>query len=495
MSLSYSTETVLDFSEQTLERTALSTDQTFRSIEAKARVDDAGVDVDRLPLKLFGLSLVNMTQSRALDALFADFDKPKRVAFVNAHCVNVMKRNAQYLSALKQATLLLPDGSGIGLAARMSGQHLAANLNGTDLFPPLCARAAREGKSIYLLGARPGVAKAAADEMVSRYPNLQIAGAQDGYFSTDTQEAVVDAINNSGADILLVATGVPHQDLWIRQWSSRLKPNLVMGVGGLFDYYSGRIPRAPLWVRKLGSEWVWRLLQEPVRMAGRYLLGNPLFIGYSALNALEVQAERRGISQFSVSKRVLDISIAALALLILSPLLLLAACAIKFTSAGPVFFVQNRVGKNGQLFPMIKFRSMYEDAEERRAALLAQSERDDMCFKIRDDPRVTFVGRWLRKASMDELPQLFNVLRGEMSLVGPRPALQSEVDGYQPRERARLSGLPGITGLWQIAGRADISFRQQVEMDVAYLRSRSMLMDLGILIFTVPAILSGRGAY
>ena len=495
MSLSYSNETVLDFSEQTLERTVLSTDEMFRSVETGPRVERARANVDHSPLKLFGLSLVNMTQGRALDALFADFDTPKRVAFVNAHCVNHMKRNPHYLSALKQASLLLPDGSGIGLAARMSGQNLAANLNGTDLFPPLCARAAREGKSIYFLGARSGVAKAAADEMVSRYPNLQIAGAQDGYFSADTQEAVVKAINNSGADILLVATGVPHQDLWIRQWSSRLKPNLVMGVGGLFDYYSGRIPRAPLWVRKLGSEWVWRLLQEPVRMAGRYLLGNPLFIGYSALNALEAQAERRGISQFSFSKRVLDVSIAALALLILSPLLMLAACAIKFTSAGPVFFVQNRVGRNGQIFPMVKFRSMYQDAEERRAALLAQSERDDMCFKIRKDPRVTLVGRWLRKASMDELPQLFNVLRGEMSLVGPRPALQSEVDGYRPSERARLSGLPGITGLWQIAGRADISFRQQVEMDVAYLRSRSMLMDLGILIFTSPAILSGRGAY
>lgn len=495
MSLIYSNETVLDFSEPILEKTALSTDHLFRSIEAEVRIDDAGVDVDHPTLKLFGLSLLNVEPARALDTLFADFDRPQRVAFVNAHCVNVMKRDAHYHSVLKQASLLLPDGSGIGLAARMSGQHLVANLNGTDLFPLLCERAAREGKSIYLLGARRGVALAAADEMVSRYPNLQIAGAQDGYFSTDTHGAVVDAINSSGADILLVATGVPQQDLWIRQWSSRLKPNLVMGVGGLFDYYSGRIPRAPLWVRKLGSEWVWRLLQEPVRMAGRYLLGNPLFMGYSALNALEAQADRRGISAFSVSKRILDVSIATLALMILSPLLLLAACAIKCTSEGSVFFVQNRVGKDGRIFSMIKFRSMYIDAEERRADLLAQSERDDMCFKIRKDPRVTLVGRWLRKASMDELPQLFNVLRGEMSLVGPRPALQSEVDGYRPRERARLKGLPGITGLWQIAGRADISFRQQVEMDVAYLRSRSMLMDLGILIFTVPAILTGRGAY
>lgn len=488
MSLSYSNETVLDFSEPASNQTALSTDYSFRSVEAS-------VDDGQKALMLFGLPLLNMSQNHALDALFADFSKPKRVAFVNAHCVNVMKRDAHYHSVLKQASMLLPDGSGIGLAARMSGQKLVANLNGTDLFPPLCARAAREGKSIFLLGARPGVASAAADEMVSRYPNLQIAGTQDGYFSADTENAVVEEINGSGADILLVATGVPHQDVWIRQWSSRLKPNLVMGVGGLFDYYSGRIPRAPLWVRKLGSEWVWRFLQEPVRMAGRYLLGNPLFIGFSALNALEAKAAERGINQFSVSKRILDVGVASMALLLLSPLLLLAACAIKFTSDGPVFFVQNRVGKGGKIFPMIKFRSMYMDAEERREALLAQSERDDVCFKIRNDPRVTLVGRWLRKASMDELPQLFNVLRGEMSLVGPRPALQSEVDEYHRRERARLNGLPGITGLWQIAGRADISFRQQVEMDVAYLRSRSMLMDIGILIFTVPAILSARGAY
>lgn len=490
MSLSYSNKTVLDFSEPATTKTALSTDHAFRSIEAEACVDGG-----RKPLTLFGLPLLNMSQDDALDVLFADFGKPKRVAFVNAHCVNVMKRDARYHSVLKQASLLLPDGSGIGLAARMSGQKLVANLNGTDLFPPLCARAAREGKSIFLLGARPGVASAAADEMVSCYPNLQIAGTQDGYFPSETEDAVVEGINRSGADILLVATGVPHQDVWIRHWSSRLKPNLVMGVGGLFDYYSGRIPRAPLWVRKVGSEWVWRLLQEPFRMAGRYLLGNPLFIGFSVLNALETHAARRGINQFSVSKRILDVSVASLMLLLLSPLLMLAACVIKFTSKGPVFFVQNRVGKDGRIFSMIKFRSMYVDAEDRRVALLAQSERGDLCFKIRKDPRITLVGRWLRKASMDELPQLLNVLRGDMSLVGPRPALQSEVDGYRRRERARLNGLPGITGLWQIAGRADISFRQQVEMDVAYLRSRSILMDLGILIFTIPAILSARGAY
>jgi N-acetylglucosaminyldiphosphoundecaprenol N-acetyl-beta-D-mannosaminyltransferase len=146
------------------------------------------------------------------------------------------------------------------------------------MFPLLCEVAARERLPIYLLGARPGIAKAVADNMVKRYPELEIAGTRDGYFDSGEEQAVVDAINTSGARILLVAFGAPRQELWLERWRERLVPPVGMGVGGLFDFYSGRIPRAPVWMREMGLEWVFRLMQEPGRMWRRYIIGNPLFL-------------------------------------------------------------------------------------------------------------------------------------------------------------------------------------------------------------------------
>jgi N-acetylglucosaminyldiphosphoundecaprenol N-acetyl-beta-D-mannosaminyltransferase len=160
----------------------------------------------------------------------------------------------------------------------MLGQGLRANVNGTDLFPHLCEAAARENLPIFLLGARPGIAQAAADAMVQRYPDLKVAGARDGYFGPDEDKTVVEAINASGAQILLAAFGAPRQELWIARWREHLTVAVAMGVGGLFDFYSGRIPRAPVWMREIGLEWVYRLLQEPGRMWRRYVIGNPIFL-------------------------------------------------------------------------------------------------------------------------------------------------------------------------------------------------------------------------
>jgi exopolysaccharide biosynthesis polyprenyl glycosylphosphotransferase len=206
-------------------------------------------------------------------------------------------------------------------------------------------------------------------------------------------------------------------------------------------------------------------------------------------------ANRRGPSPLPFGKRMLDITVSTLMILIMSPLMIATALAVKLTSAGPVFFVQTRVGLNGQTFGMIKFRSMYRDAEARRAELLAQSDRSGVCFKQKNDPRITPVGRFIRRYSIDELPQLFNVLKGEMSLVGPRPALPAEVAAYPAHALGRLKAVPGITGVWQVSGRADVSFDQMVEMDIAYARSVSLRRDLAVLFLTIPAVLSGRGAY
>lgn len=211
--------------------------------------------------------------------------------------------------------------------------------------------------------------------------------------------------------------------------------------------------------------------------------------------AKKPMADRHDRSPIPAGKRMLDIAVSALMILLLSPLMLATALAVKLNSPGPVFFVQTRVGLNGKTFGMIKFRSMYRDAEARRAELLAQSDRSGVCFKQKNDPRITPVGRIIRRYSIDELPQLFNVLKGEMSLVGPRPALPAEVAAYPGHALGRLKALPGITGVWQVSGRADVSFEEMVEMDIAYARSVSLRRDLAVLFLTIPAVLSGRGAY
>lgn len=194
-------------------------------------------------------------------------------------------------------------------------------------------------------------------------------------------------------------------------------------------------------------------------------------------------------------KRILDLGLLLLALPIVVPIILLISCVIALTDGRGIFFVQTRVGHHGQRFRMVKFRTMYPDAEAMRAALLAASSRDGICFKHKDDPRVTPIGRILRRTSLDELPQLWNVLRGEMSLVGPRPALPEEVALYPEAAMARLGGLPGLTGLWQVSGRADISFDAMVALDVAYLQSASLRTDMGLIARTLGAVISAKGAY
>ena len=175
--------------------------------------------------------------------------------------------------------------------------------------------------------------------------------------------------------------------------------------------------------------------------------------------------------------------------------MLIIAALIRLDSKGPALFRQIRIGKDGRPFGVYKFRSMHVDAEARRAALLAQSDREGVCFKSRNDPRVTRIGKYLRRLSLDELPQILNVLSGEMSIVGPRPALQEEVENYPARALGRLAVKPGITGLWQVSGRADIGFDKMIDLDLAYVRARSTLLNLILIALTFRAVVSGRGAY
>lgn len=228
---------------------------------------------------MLGISIDNITMDEALTQLISHGDEaPLRAAFVNPDCLNLAYENEDYRAAVRSSDLVMGDGIGLQLAGRMLKTPLAANVNGTDMFPRLCARAAAEGLSLFLLGARPGVARAAAKTMMERVPGLRIAGWRDGYFDEAEELEVIQTINRSGADILLVGFGAPRQELWLEKHVRRLLVPVRIGVGGLFDFYSGRIPRAPMALRELGLEWVWRLIQEPQRMWRRYLVGNPLFL-------------------------------------------------------------------------------------------------------------------------------------------------------------------------------------------------------------------------
>jgi exopolysaccharide biosynthesis polyprenyl glycosylphosphotransferase len=196
------------------------------------------------------------------------------------------------------------------------------------------------------------------------------------------------------------------------------------------------------------------------------------------------------------AKRLFDIVVSATALLVLSPIFLIIALLIRLDSKGSIFFSQNRIGKQGKEFRFWKFRSMYVDAEQRKAALMKNNEmQGGVLFKMKNDPRVTRVGRFLRKYSIDELPQLWNVFIGDMSLVGPRPPLPNEVAQYTPYQRQRLEVTPGITCIWQVSGRSDIPFHQQVKMDLEYIQKQSFWYDITLLFKTIPAVLNGHGAY
>lgn len=444
---------------------------------------------------VLGLPLVSASVSETARHLLGK--GRKTVYFFNAHCANQSVANARYKAALNRATHVLPDGIGIELAARMQSKELKANLNGTDFVPDLLSLARHSGKSVFLLGGRPGTAQKAAKKLGTILPGLRIAGVRDGYVGMTYSDEVLHDINKSGADIVLVALGVPRQEIWIDTYRQDINADLVLGVGALFDFLADNVRRAPLVVRKARLEWGWRLAMEPRRMARRYLVGNATFLARSAIFALRSSERRLAARQRRTEaiKRTLDLALASLALVSLAGPMLLIAALIRLDSKGPAIFAQTRIGKDGKPFKVLKFRSMHTDAEARRAALLATSDRAGICFKSQNDPRVTRFGRVLRRFSLDELPQIINVLKGQMSIVGPRPALPEELAQYPARAFGRLDAKPGITGFWQVSGRANIGFEKMIDLDLAYVRTRSAWLDLLLIALTFRAVLSGRGAY
>lgn len=474
---------------------------------------------------MLGVSISNLSIEDSLERIKTaiDSDTATQFAFVNPDCLNKAYKDQKYTDTLNKLPTVFADGIGIRIACKQLGIGLRDNINGTDLFPLICAQAVEHDHSIYFLGGAPGVTDTMVEKLRERFPALNVAGHRHGFFDEHETPAVIDEINASNADIVLVAFGAPLQEYWLNQHHDALNATVRMGVGGLFDFYSDRISRAPRWLRDIGMEWTWRLLQEPGRMWRRYLVGNPLFLYRVRKEAKQVR-RTAAIHRYSdsrlgfgsavlryrirhffwtlavligrVLKRLLDIGVSTCALIALSPLLIIVSALIKLESPGPLVFSQVRVGQYGRYFTMYKFRSMRTDAEEIKKKLMEQNEMDGgVLFKMKHDPRVTKTGRFIRKYSIDELPQLWNVLNGSMSLVGPRPPVPSEVDQYSIQDRRRLGVKPGITCIWQVSGRSEIAFAEQVELDVDYIESHGFLTDIKILFKTIPAVLLGKGAY
>lgn len=234
-------------------------------------------------------------------------------------------------------------------------------------------------------------------------------------------------------------------------------------------------------------EWEESMLQIPNNE-----IANELVLERDLHKEAVVQKERRG---YEFAKRVFDVVSSLLALIVFSPLMGIIALAIKLEDGGSPIFAQTRVGKDGKFFRMYKFRSMCEDAEKKLKELQDRNEADGLAFKMSNDPRVTRVGAFIRKTSIDELPQLFNIFKGNMSVVGPRPPLGYEVMQYDDYQMQRLSVKPGLTCYWQCSGRSDVSFDEWMELDIKYIRERSFFKDIEIIFRTIPAVLFHKGAY
>lgn len=232
-------------------------------------------------LNVLDVDFLSISMEEALAVLqhVIDSGDKETVSFINADCLNISCKDQDYRAILQSQNIVLPDGAGINIACRVIGERLVANLNGTDLIPQLWEVAPEKGYRFFLLGAAPGVTDRMKAKLEETYPGLEVAGVQHGYFDHATESAsVIEKINATKPNIVLVAFGAPVQEKWIDQHKSSIDSNLVIGVGGLFDFYSGDKKRAPMWMRNHGIEWMYRLYLEPGRLWRRYIVGNPMFV-------------------------------------------------------------------------------------------------------------------------------------------------------------------------------------------------------------------------
>jgi len=548
-----------------------------------------------------------------------------RITAINASKLYLARRDARLRDILLLSDINIPEYA-IIWGARKLKKDLVEHVGGIMLMRKLLEAGARKGYRFYFLGAQHEIVSQMVAKLEQDLPGIQIAGYRDGYFKENDEEALVQDIRATHADVLLVAMGSPRQEFLIDRHLDRLDVRVAMGVGGSFDVIAGLRKEAPAKWRR-GGEWIYRLAQDPLNAKywQRYLTTNPWFVsqiyrekygpavsrvigkrnrrpalivgapqkmsefiqaangtlesrlnivgllpigdqpappsnGHQVFapearldnlllehriqeviltpdagcleqsNAILKSCDDRGIatklilpipleparngnspeylhalaedaaaeeiisSWALMVKRGVDVIGAIIGLMLLSPLLLVIAALVKLTSKGPIFYRWRVLGMHRKPIVSYKFRTMVQNADELKQKLLEQNEMNGCVFKMKNDPRVTAVGRLLRKYSLDELPQLWSVLKGDLSLVGPRPPLVSEGESFDDWHWRKLAVKPGLTCLWQTRGRNQIcDFDQWVRLDLEYIDNWSLWLDAKILLKTIPAILQGTG--
>jgi len=245
-------------------------------------------------IEVLGLPVTKLTPPQALAEIerIYEHEAPAVMAYANAHTLNLAVSDPAYRQVLSRAAIVLNDGAGIALAARINGERFPANLNGSDFNPEILGLAARKSWPVFFLGAGPGVAERAAAAMRERYPALQVAGCRDGYWAPTETPQVIETIRASGATVVMTAMGNPLQEMWLAEYLTATGARLGVGVGAFFDFAAGEVARAPAWMNRWGVEWIFRLAQEPQRLWRRYVVGNPVFLG----RVLKARLTRRGRS-------------------------------------------------------------------------------------------------------------------------------------------------------------------------------------------------------
>ena len=439
----------------------------------------------------------------------------------------------EFRQVINRADLVTPGGMPIVWTMRWLGVKSQPRVYGPELTLHVCAAAARIGMPVGFYGGSEQALALMQKRLVEQYPGLTITYAHSPPFRLLTpaeEEKVAADIRQSGCRILFVGLGCPKQERWMERHRGVL-PAVMLGVGAAFDFISGQKRQAFPWMQAAGLEWLFRWATEPRRLFYRYAYHNPRFVvltarqllrervlgmgqtdGLSpddgagtgradlpALTLTDVKAmaetlrEKRGQLML---KRLIDFGTASLGLLFLAPALLIIAALIWMGSPGPVIFRQSRVGRRGKPFVMYKFRTMRVEADSAEAEAQAAAAKAGILVKGKDDSRVTRIGRFLRSTSLDELPQLFNVFKGDMSFVGPRPLLAFMLAGCPEFAQARALIRPGITGLWQVHERENNTSAQvMMPYDLQYIRQFSLGSDFAILIRTPFVVVAGHGAF
>ena len=475
------------------------------------------------PLNLLGLSFSRVEPNRFASWIGLGLMTPgnKTLSFVDATILNQCRDDKQAYEMLKRAELLVPRGQALQLQLSTYNVDPQPSAPTQRLYDELLLELeSRQLKTVFLISDKRLVASL-VPLLLQRYPSLRysIETLNDQYhFSTSE---LAGRLQQSESRVVISLLQSPQQERMLSRLNRLMKDQLFIGIGtGLPESIMKLKANESTLGRRMAlalrnkrhsillnpTQWIGyaaRWFEAKLHPQGDTAKLNLAILGSSwrsrllrALIALKASSFRMRRALSALVKRTLDLIGVGTGLLLLSPMLIIVALLIKISSPGPIFYSQTRVGLRGKLFRMWKFRSMYTDADKRKAELEAQNEMaGGVLFKMKRDPRITPIGRVIRRLSIDELPQLLNVLTGEMSLVGPRPALPQEVKAYPVLARARLEVKPGLTGLWQISGRSDLPFDKQVLLDTAYVHTQSTTNDIKLIAKTIPAVVSGKGAY